>query len=622
MREAGREMRLFDSGYVVFDSALERIARTIGARPAESGGALLGAYGDSVVTDFVFDEGGANTAASYVPSAELTTIVRREEDARNLQFKGVVHSHPGTFDQPSGPDEHSFESGLIANPELARYLAPIITLEPGRTAANKLNFRDEMWVSFHVATRHRSGKTRVAPCMPKIVWFARDVRRISTALGLAEPVITVTDANELYCVSAELQLPDSGSLVLAASRSYPEYAPLVLWLNQQSNETEQLHVRWQVMDEPEHRLAASLSDMRFFGSKLPRQVVRGRAGRAITTQSHADRRLTMEPVLVDESFGTHVERVDEGLFARSRGVLTDRMKQCSVLVAGCGSVGSYVAEHFVRCGVGEITLLDPDTVDFANLSRANFLASDVGRLKIDALADRLLSISPNLKVNFLPNTLQDLSREQLTHAIEGSSLVMSALDDRRAQLQLNQWAYWYKKPIVFIGAFAKAVAGEVAVVDAPSPCFACATVFRDYIPVVEQGEHDYGVGRLVSEVALAADIQSIAAVGVRLGLSCLMKGTGTSLESFAAKALTDHQYAIFAVSRDFTLVEEILRDAKAQHGHRSVWLTVNKSESCNVCGPNPGPPMIDKAPSITDIKAALRVIETQTGATQSSHDAE
>jgi hypothetical protein len=182
---------------------------------------------------------------------------------------------------------------------------------------------------------------------------------------------------------------------------------------------------------------------------------------------------------------------------------------------------------------------------------------------------------------------------------------MSALDDRRAQLQINQFAYWHKKPAVFIGAFAKAHAGEVAVVDAPSPCFACATVFRDMVPVAEQGSHDYGTGRLVSEVALAADIQSISAIGVRLGLSCLMKGTGTTLEEFAQKALAENQYAIFAVTKDFSLVGEVLREAPAQYGHRSIWLTVTRNENCNTCGPNPGQPMIDKAPMLDSLKSAI-----------------
>jgi len=341
------------------------------------------------------------------------------------------------------------------------------------------------------------------------------------------------------------------------------------------------------------------------GPDGPRHFAFGRAGVALTGRSSLASELDLEPLLVGDDFIEYVHKVGEGLFARSRGVLTDRMRHAHVLIAGCGSVGSYVAEHFVRCGAGEVTLLDPDTVDYANLSRANFRASDVGRPKIHALAERLIAISPELKVNFVEETLQDLGRDEFDQLIARSDLVMSALDDRRAQLQINQFAYWHKKPAVFIGAFAKAHAGEVAVVDAPSPCFACATVFRDMVPVEEQGSHDYGTGRLVSEVALGADIQSISAIGVRLGLSCLMKGTDTSLEQFAKKALAENQYAIFAVTQEFSLVGEVLKGVPAQYGHRSIWLTVNRNENCSTCGPNPSLPMVDRAPLLDDLKADI-----------------
>ncbi len=599
------EDSLFDSGYSVFDTVLDTISSTIGSRPVETGGALLGAYGNSLIVDFLFDEEGEVTGATYVPSAGLTQVVQLNELDRYLQFKGVVHSHPGTLDTPSGPDEESFLAGLETNLELGRYLAPIITLKEGPAAPNKVKIGEEVWASFYVAIRSRSRGLRVAPCLPKIIWFARDVRKLATDLRLPAPEFFPTDSNALYSVSGQLTLRNDSKLVLAASGSYPDVPPLALFFDGLTGETKQLNLRWSVTSEPERRLIDALSDLRLLGAESPRHVVFGRAGVALTGRSSLGSELELDPVLVGDNFIEYVNKVGEGLFARSRGVLTDRMRQAHVLVAGCGSVGSYVAEHFVRCGAGEITLLDPDTVDYSNLSRANFRARDVGSLKVHALAERLISISPELKINFVPKTLQDISRDSFNQLISGCDLIMSALDDRRAQLQINQFAYWHKKPAVFIGAFAKAHAGEVAVVDAPSPCFACATVFRDLVPVQEQGTHNYGTGRLVAEVALGADIQSISAIGVRLGLSCLMKGTGTSLEQFAQKALAENQYAIFAVTQDFSLVGEVLRGAPAQYGHRSIWLTVNRNESCNICGPNPGEPMVDKAPLLNDLKAAI-----------------
>lgn len=599
---------LFDSGYSIFDTVLEKIQKSVGSIVPESGGALLGSYGSSLVVDFLFDSSAETTGVSYVPSLSIGERVRKEELQRNLQFKGIVHSHPGSFDKPSGPDEYSFGVGLDSNPELSRYLAPIVTLEPGRDSSNKILFNG-IWISFYLATRRNGENIRVSPTMPKIIYFARDVRNLASKLHVEEPEFFPTDSNDMYSVSAQIKLSERSSIVLAASGSYPELPPIALHTDSLTGETRQLHLQWNIMADPDKRLAEALSDPRFSDPEGPRYVAYGIGGKLLSTRSSVSPELNLDPVLVGESLVDFVNNVSEGLFARSRGILTDRMTQSHVLIAGCGSVGSYVAEHFVRSGAGEVTLLDPDQVDFANLSRANFKASDVGRPKIEALAERLLSISPTLKINLIQKTLQELNSEELGSLMASINLVVSALDDRRAQLQINQWAYWHKVPAVFIGAFAKAHAGEIAVVDNPSPCFACATVFREHIPTTDQGSHDYGVGRLVSEVALATDIQSISAVGIRLGLSSLMKGSGTSLEEFAAKALAENQYVIFAVTKDFPLVSEILRDAPAQYGHRSVWLTVNKIEGCNVCGPNPGKPMIDVAPNIDDLKAAIQVAE-------------
>ena len=372
------EQNLFDSGYSIFDTVLETIASTIGSRPAETGGALLGSYGNSLIVDFVYDEDGEVTGASYVPSAGLTQLVQRNELDRNLQFKGVVHSHPGNYDSPSGPDEDSFLAGLKANLELGRYLAPIITLQEGGSAPNKVKIGEGVWASFYVAIRSRSRGVHVAPCIPKVIWFARDVRKLAKDLQFLEPEFFPTDSNGLYSVSSQITLRKNSTLVIAASGSYPEAPPLVLHLDGRTGETKQVHLRWNVTCEPEHRLADSLADARLVGPEERRYFAFGKGGVALTGRSKIGSQLELDPVLVGDEFIDYINKVGEGLFARSRGVLTDRMREAHVLIAGCGSVGSYIAEHFVRCGAGEMTLLDPDTVDYANLSRAALWARSRG----------------------------------------------------------------------------------------------------------------------------------------------------------------------------------------------------------------------------------------------------
>ena len=65
-----------------------------------------------------------------------------------------------------------------------------------------------------------------------------------------------------------------------------------------------------------------------------------------------------------------------------------------VAVFGAGSLGSMIAETMVRNGVSAFHLVDPDRVEAVNLSRSAYNAGDIGDLKVDALANRLLSDQP------------------------------------------------------------------------------------------------------------------------------------------------------------------------------------------------------------------------------------
>ena len=70
----------------------------------------------------------------------------------------------------------------------------------------------------------------------------------------------------------------------------------------------------------------------------------------------------------------------------------------SVELWGCGGLGSWIAECLVRAGITQITLRDPGYVTQGLLVRQNFTELDVGRPKVEALAERLRSINSQLDV--------------------------------------------------------------------------------------------------------------------------------------------------------------------------------------------------------------------------------
>lgn len=66
-------------------------------------------------------------------------------------------------------------------------------------------------------------------------------------------------------------------------------------------------------------------------------------------------------------------------------------------IIGCGAIGSTVAENLVRFGLKNITLYDFDYVEPHNIANQMFRQTDIGKLKIEALADMLCDINPEIK---------------------------------------------------------------------------------------------------------------------------------------------------------------------------------------------------------------------------------
>ncbi|MGL5663834.1 MAG: ThiF family adenylyltransferase, partial [Cetobacterium sp.] len=54
----------------------------------------------------------------------------------------------------------------------------------------------------------------------------------------------------------------------------------------------------------------------------------------------------------------------------------DKLNSSHVLVFGVGGVGGFVVEALVRAGVGELTVVDFDTVDITNLNRQIIATQD------------------------------------------------------------------------------------------------------------------------------------------------------------------------------------------------------------------------------------------------------
>ena len=77
-----------------------------------------------------------------------------------------------------------------------------------------------------------------------------------------------------------------------------------------------------------------------------------------------------------------------------------KLNNSKVAIFGIGGVGGYVLEGLVRSGVGEILLVDSDTVALANINRQIIATEDtIGKYKVEVAAERAKSINPDIKID-------------------------------------------------------------------------------------------------------------------------------------------------------------------------------------------------------------------------------
>lgn len=109
-------------------AVIDEIYGSIGRRPAETGGILLGPTGrNGVVTGFHFDSSAKCGGVTYTPDvATLRRLMKEVWLPAGLDMKGFAHSHPAGFDRLSAGDLQYVRRLMKANPDMDRFIAPIL----------------------------------------------------------------------------------------------------------------------------------------------------------------------------------------------------------------------------------------------------------------------------------------------------------------------------------------------------------------------------------------------------------------------------------------------------------------------------------------------------------------
>lgn len=126
------------------------------------------------------------------------------------------------------------------------------------------------------------------------------------------------------------------------------------------------------------------------------------------------------------------------VFGRVKSLIGEQafsaLKNASVAVFGIGGVGGYAVEALARCGVGTLTLVDGDTVDFTNINRQIIATREtVGQDKVSVMKERILAVNPDARVFlyktfYLPENADDIDFSSFDYVIDAVDTVSAKLE--------------------------------------------------------------------------------------------------------------------------------------------------------------------------------------------------
>jgi len=165
----------------------------------------------------------------------------------------------------------------------------------------------------------------------------------------------------------------------------------------------------------------------------------------------------------------------EGRYDRHKLVVwwdQERLKTAKVLVAGAGALGCEVLKNLALLGVGNITVIDRDTVSITNLTRSVlFRESDVGLPKVEVARQQALEINPEISICAIHG---DLEFDLGVGDVKQHHVIIGCLDSVNARWAINQLAYRARIP--WINGGIGVAEGEVNFFDPNSDaaCYECS----------------------------------------------------------------------------------------------------------------------------------------------------
>ena len=208
-----------------------------------------------------------------------------------------------------------------------------------------------------------------------------------------------------------------------------------------------------------------------------------------------------------------------------------KLKAAKVLLVEAGGLGAPSSLYLAAAGVGRLGIVDFDKIDHTNLQRqVLFSSSDVGTPKIDAAAERLHSLNPDIQIDRHETTL---SSENALDIFRDYDIVVDGTDNFETRYLINDYAVKNARPWVY-GAAVGSYGISMAVIPLYTACLRC--VYPD--PPAGAQPTCETAGVLGSITALIASLQVSEAIKILCGVEPSRKITTVDVWSGEIRQVT------------------------------------------------------------------------------------
>ena len=206
----------------------------------------------------------------------------------------------------------------------------------------------------------------------------------------------------------------------------------------------------------------------------------------------------------------------------------EKLRAGKVAVVGAGGLGCPVLQYLVAAGVGEIGIIDDDTVDLTNLHRQIlYSADDIGKNKAITAVEKLSVLNPFVSLTAYPDRL---NVENAADLLNGYDLIIDGSDNFETRYLVNDFCVELNKPFVF-GSILR-FEGQISVFN-----YQGGPTYRCLFPEAEEGDNCAEAGvmgvlpGIIGTYMANEAIKIIAGIGEPLSGKLLVINTLTNSQS-------------------------------------------------------------------------------------------